>query len=112
MGLRSASGRSRVAYRVDCDGPLRVRNGRTGRGAERQVWVDSLRFPPPLNRCRKSKRSQESDMCITDPPLSQALAAFGRTSRGISSGSTRSWMERAFPGVRLINPFSESVTSI
>jgi hypothetical protein len=49
---------------------------------------------------------------ITDPPPSQALTELGRSSRGISSGSTKSRMERAFPRVRLTNPFSESVTSI
>jgi hypothetical protein len=51
-------------------------------------------------------------MRITDPLLSHPLAAFGRSIRGISCGATSSWIERAFRGVRLINPFSASVTSI
>ncbi len=71
-----------------------------------------LRKPPTLSRCRNTKRTQQPDVRITDPMLSQALAAFGRSSRGISSGSASSWIERAFPCVRLINPFSESVMSI
>jgi hypothetical protein len=73
---------------------------------------------PPLGRHRNAEEIQQSggriskirDEILLEQP--QAVAAFGRSSRGISCGSTKSWIERAFPGVRLISPFSASVASM
>jgi len=92
---------------------VRVSGGRNTRFAASRAHKDDRLFTPNVpvtgrRSCQSDHRSGGSFSRSAVGRLGLSPVYSGRFSRGISSGSTSNLMERAWPGTRLMNPFSSS----